>query len=33
MANYLYDLERFEEHQSVYLRTGHIAQSKIVKGL
>ncbi len=33
MANYLYELTAFEEHQNDYLRAGHIAVSKGVKAL
>lgn len=33
MVNYLYELERFEPQQDVYLRTGHIAVGRAVKAL
>jgi malonyl-CoA decarboxylase len=33
MANYLYDLVRFEKHQSDYLRTAHVAVGRAVKAL
>jgi malonyl-CoA decarboxylase len=33
MANYLYDLVRFEKHQSDYLRAGQLTLGKEVKGL
>jgi malonyl-CoA decarboxylase len=33
MVNYLYELERFEQQQDEYLRTGHIPVGKAVKAL